>query len=169
MHAFFIKAGKVFAVGIFITAILAAVSVLTLCAQANAATGTPNLGTFARDSVQCTGADGDENDIRFTAGSQGRMEIVFEVHTWKGYDYERFLGDELSISVNGHKQYTRGYAVVPAWDGVPGHEPVIELSMRDVPEEVPFYFFTKWAASPPHATSLLVSAYAGEQDCIITD
>lgn len=131
----------------------------------------PNLGTFAENSVKCTGELGatqTDNKIRFSGAWHGMQDGVFQVYTWER-GYVPFTSKQLSISIDGQRQTTPGYAVIPSWDGIVGHEPVINVTLSGVPAEKEFYFFLKWAAAPADQIALLVSAWANEPVCLITD
>lgn len=155
---------------VLLIAMYMAITVVAHPGQANAAYGPPpNLGSFVHGSVDCEGemTSEDTGTVRMDGSFGMRQVAVIELTTDSGWP--TLSSNDVSISINGVRQAVPNAALIPAWDGIEGHEPLVSLEVTNLPATQPVYARMRWLSAPPSENPLLFTAWANEPICLITD
>ncbi len=117
-------------------------------ASATAAPGAPNVGNFASGTYSCTTQNGPTPTIRVSGKWAGRDDAYFIIATPWGWP--QVDPSSLQIRLNGilvndqSRPAGANVATIPAWDGVPGHEPALSVTVSNVRPAHPFHFIMQW-------------------------
>lgn len=115
---------------------------------ARASTGAPNVGNFVSGTYSCTTQNGPTPAVRVSGKWAVRDAAFFVIATpwgWPQVDPSSLQIRVNNVLVNNQSDPARAnIATIPAWDGVPGHEPILGVTVSNPPPAQPFHFLMQW-------------------------
>ncbi len=147
-----------------------------LCPKASASPyDSPNLGSFKSGSVHCTlqqGKSAFEGTTATVSGSYAAkrtalMHVYVPTGSSRGSDSPVAT---LSGSADGRAlQVVAGSFVIPAWDGVVGHEPAVTIQLASMAPDQSAVFMTSWPGTTTVQPYLFAMATPATGYCQISD